>query len=596
MDKKTGTLIKQITRPFSLFMLILTIVNAAVLALFSISYYVGEEKRDGSRLGKNAALEFEAYESLDWLLDYWVQHHADMDLVYDDQAALDAMEQTLRDKVPGMGEMISVTDDMIGKMDDESRKLYAELCYSTLCREFDKMKQTHEPLFLYSFRIVDGKMFFFVTGTMEDEKRISEGGDIFELGLAVDYIPGVYPVMDKIIETGQPVDKMELSRGKGADRSVIHTFSPVYGKNGMSAIVGVSYRSSQLISQALRMMETMLAISVLFFAVMMIVVIRHIRNIVIEPLDKETMIIGEYENTKDSRAASVQLDSIKTNNELERLAASFSSMVTELDRYVEEIRTVTAEKERIGAELSVATRIQADMLPSDFPAFPDRKEFDLYAGMTPAKEVGGDFYDFFLVDDDHIALVMADVSGKGVPAALFMVRAKTIIKYRTLLGGTLSEVLAFANEQLCEHNESELFVTIWMAVIEISTGKGVAANAGHEHPAIKHKDGKWELAVYKHSPAVATIEGLNFAQHEFCLVPGDSLFVYTDGVAEATDSSDKLFGTERMLSALNRDADADPMNLLENVKTDIDAFVGKAPQFDDITMMCFKYEGSSSFD
>ena len=281
----------------------------------------------------------------------------------------------------------------------------------------------------------------------------------------------------------------------------------------------------------------------------------------------------------------------KTEDEIQTLAESFGNMTERLKRYIEEITAVTAEKERIGAELNVATQIQADMLPRIFPPFPERKEFDIYASMDPAKEVGGDFYDFFLIDDDHIGLVMADVSGKGVPAALFMVIAKTHIKNRAMMGGTPSEILAYANDQLCEGNEAELFVTVWMAIIQISTGKGVAANAGHEHPTIKRKGGKFELVEYRHSPAVATMEGIRFKEHEFELHPGDSLFVYTDGVPEATNSMNELYGTDRMLEALNINPEAKVSERLENVKKSVDEFVGKAPQFDDLTMLSFDYYG-----
>ena len=250
------------------------------------------------------------------------------------------------------------------------------------------------------------------------------------------------------------------------------------------------------------------------------------------------------------------------------------------------------EKERIGAELNIATQIQADMLPRIFPAFPDREEFDIYATMTPAKEVGGDFYDFFLIDEDHLGLVMADVSGKGVPAALFMVIAKTLIKNRAQMGGGPAEVLQYVNEQLCEGNDAELFVTVWFAILDVKTGKGLAANAGHEHPVIRRAGGKYELSVYHHSPAVATMEGIRFREHEFELHPGDSLFVYTDGVPEATNAGNELFGTDRMLNALNSEPNVSPEKFLRNVREEIDVFVGGAPQFDDITMLGLHYMGS----
>ena len=591
MKNKQQTILKQITRPFIVFMTVLVLANAIVLSIFSSTYYLSDQYKEASNLARSICAEFESYRSLGWLFDYWEADSAGMDLVYDDEELFAKKDARLRELNPTLGELTSVGPEAVAAMDDESRKLFAELCYSTLSHDFDRMKQAHKPLYLYSFIVRGNEMFIFVTGTMENEKRISEGGDLFELGFKSPYQTGAYPVADKILSTGKPVNDMELSRGKGADHSVIHAFEPVYADGEMKAVVGVSIKSSEMISQILGMMRTMLLITVTFFAVMLILVIYHIRKIVVIPINKEKKILEDYEQSKDSAAAAGLLGEIDTNNEIERMAESFSSMVTELDRYMNEIKQVTAEKERIGAELNVARNIQADMLPRQFPAFPDRSEFDLYATMTPAKEVGGDFYDFFLVDDDHIALVMADVSGKGVPAALFMVIAKTLIKNHALLGGSPSEILAYTNGQLCEHNEAEQFVTVWLALIEISTGKGIAANAGHEHPAIRRAGGQWELVEYKHSPPVATMEGVKFREHEFELSAGDSLYVYTDGVAEATDASDELFGTDRMIAALNEAPDAGPKQLLENVKGRIDDFVGDAPQFDDITMMCFAYRG-----
>ena len=211
--------------------------------------------------------------------------------------------------------------------------------------------------------------------------------------------------------------------------------------------------------------------------------------------------------------------------------------------------------------------------------------------MDPAKEVGGDFYDFFLVDDDHLCMVMADVSGKGVPAALFMVIAKTLIKNQAMLGKSPSEILFNVNNQLCDGNEVELFVTVWLAVLELSTGKGKAVNAGHEHPCLRRAGQNYELIQYRHSPAVAVMEGMNFREHDFELHPGDQLFVYTDGVPEATSAEKELFGAERMLDALNADPDAEPGQVLINVRKAVDGFVKEAEQFDDLTMLCLKYFG-----
>ena len=284
-------------------------------------------------------------------------------------------------------------------------------------------------------------------------------------------------------------------------------------------------------------------------------------------------------------------DIYRTGDEIEVLAEAFSDLSGKTLQYVEEVKQVTAEKERIGAELGMAKAIQASQLPHLFPAFPDRREFDIYASMTPAKEVGGDFYDFFLLDEDHIVLVMADVAGKGVPAALFMMVSRILIRNRIQNGESPSEALANVNEQLLESNEAEMFVTVWLAVLEISTGKGVVSNAGHEHPVLHRAGGQFELIKYRHSAVVGVFPGIKYEEHTFELHPGDSLFVYTDGVAEAENEEEELYGTERLLRALNRDPECTPEQILENVRGDIRTFVKDAEQFDDVTMMCLKYIG-----
>ena len=273
------------------------------------------------------------------------------------------------------------------------------------------------------------------------------------------------------------------------------------------------------------------------------------------------------------------------------LAESFANLSHKTVEYVGEVRRVTAEKERIGTELHMAKQIQEGMLPSIFPAFPDRPEFELYASMDPAKEVGGDFYDFFLIDDDHLALVMADVSGKGVPGALFMMASKIILQSSAMQGGSPAEVLARTNRAICSNNPMQMFVTVWMGILEISTGRLTAANAGHEYPVLKHKDGAFELFKDKHGLVLGGLDGMKYREYALQLQPGDKLFLYTDGVPEATADGGALFGTERMVTALNENADADTVGILSGVRRAVDTFVGDAEQFDDLTMMCLEYKG-----
>lgn len=247
------------------------------------------------------------------------------------------------------------------------------------------------------------------------------------------------------------------------------------------------------------------------------------------------------------------------------------------------------ERQRISTELDVATRIQADMLPCIFPAFPERPEFDIYATMNPAREVGGDFYDFFMVDETHLAIVIADVSGKGVPAALFMVIGKTLINDHTKPGTDLGRVFSEVNELLCRSNNEGLFITAFEGVLDLATGEFSFVNAGHEMPFIARAGGPYEAYKLHSGFVLAGLEDMVYQSGCIQLSPGDKIFQYTDGVTEATNAALELYGMERLSKVLTENTDKKPAQLLPIVKADIDAFVGDAPQFDDITMLCVSY-------
>ena len=285
---------------------------------------------------------------------------------------------------------------------------------------------------------------------------------------------------------------------------------------------------------------------------------------------------------------------IDTRDEIGDLARGFNKMQGDLKLYTEHLKTVTADKERISAELNVAAQIQSDMLPQIFPPFPQKKEIDLFASMTPAKEVGGDFYDFFLVDDDHMAMVIADVSGKGIPAALFMMVTKILINERTLSGDTPGQILTVVNDRICDHNDADMFVTVWLGILEISTGKITAANAGHDDPAIYRAGGEFAIVKNRHGPVIGAMGGMVYRDFTIDLQPGDKLFLYTDGLPEATDANEKMFTIDGMLKALNEAGDIPPKEILSAVWDSVGAFVGDAPQFDDLTMLCISYLGSKA--
>ena len=272
-------------------------------------------------------------------------------------------------------------------------------------------------------------------------------------------------------------------------------------------------------------------------------------------------------------------------DEFANLSDDINSTVGALKQYIEEAET------RMDKELELAKSIQHSVLPSVFSPFPDKKQFDIYATMETAKEVGGDFYDFFMPDEKHIAIIIADVSGKGIPAAMFMMTAKTTIKNLTQTGLPINDVFTVANEKLCEGNDSGMFVTAWAGVVDIETGHVEFANAGHNPPLIC-RSGKFEYLKSKAGFVLAGMEGVKYKMQEFDLQPGDRIYLYTDGVTEATNPDNCLYGEERLQNYLNANKQFGAEEMLLNVKKDIDVFAGEAEQFDDITMLMFDYVGT----
>ena len=379
----------------------------------------------------------------------------------------------------------------------------------------------------------------------------------------------VYPVVD---------ERSDLS-GRESRNSVC-----------LVAKLPISSVTQKVVHYAFYVSSVVLALTLLFA----FIAGRHMKRTVADPVNAIADAAAAYVRDKKhgiARPDHFSSIGIQTGDELENLTGVMAGMEQDLAEYEEGIKRATAEKERIRTELDLASRIQFDALPSVFPPFPDRKEFELFASMDPAKEVGGDFYDFFLIDDDHLALVIADVSGKGIPAALFMMVSKSLIKNQLLSGRDPAQALTHANIQLCDGNTSSSFVTVWLAVLQISTGKVKVCNAGHENPCLRSSFEPYELLKYKHNVSVGVIENAVYQNREFELRPGDSLFVYTDGVPEAQDAEGGMFGEARLLETLNRNPDASPEALVGSMRKAINEFVKDAPQFDDITMLAFRYNG-----
>ncbi|MBQ6366784.1 MAG: SpoIIE family protein phosphatase [Oscillospiraceae bacterium] len=421
----------------------------------------------------------------------------------------------------------------------------------------------------------------------------SEGA--IPLGFHEPYYKGAFAENAEKMSRGESIPPIVSNEEYGWLMSVYY---PMFTTTGESAgYVGVDIGMNEVMEDlqqfTIRMMVLMLVVTGISLSIMIFISAKTIAD----PIRKlsnaaEQLVEAEQAGT----AADTEIFrglTIRSKDEIGELYQSLSQMEQDMNAYIRDVLAITAEKERITSEMSLASRIQSGMLPHIFPPFPDHKEFDIYATMTPAKEVGGDFYDFYLVDDDHLCAVIADVSGKGVPGALFMMVTKIILQSCAMLGSSAAEILTKTNDTICTNNQAEMFVTVWVGILELSTGRLTVANAGHEYPVLKRAGGSFELMKDKHGLVIGAMEGIRYKEYEIQMNPGDRIFVYTDGVTEATDMQNQLFGTGRMLASLNANRDASGEDLLRNLKQDIDTFVGEASQFDDVTMMTLLYNGSA---
>ena len=353
----------------------------------------------------------------------------------------------------------------------------------------------------------------------------------------------------------------------------------MFDENEGFQIIAVYPYSEAMVSRDVSI-NVFTVLQVVIFGALFALIYFLVRKLVVKNIHKV--------NTSLSAITEGKLDTVvdvRSHVEFDSLSNDINATVDTLKRYIKEA------EERIDAELAFAKAIQHSALPSVFPPYPNRKEFEIYATMHTAKEVGGDFYDFYFIDDDNLAFLMADVSGKGIPAAMFMMQSKTIIKSCAESGMSIEQVFTVANEKLCEGNDAGMFVTAWMGILNTKTGKVLFANAGHNPPLVKHADGTYEYLKSRAGFVLAGMEGVRYRKNELELAPGDAIYLYTDGVTEATDASNELYGEDRLHGILEKYKDAAPHVICDEVKRDVDAFVGEAPQFDDITMLSLKYNG-----
>lgn len=388
----------------------------------------------------------------------------------------------------------------------------------------------------------------------------------------------------KVFENGETIVRHTFKTRSG---SHITAMIPVRNSSGqIIAVLGAQKSIQEYVNASRDYMHRIILVEIIFAILFFMLFTFYFSHFLIKPL---TLITHETDHFASyGGQPSDKLLEIKNHDEIGILAHSVHQMEYDICKNMEELKSMTAEKERISTELSVAAKIQSDMLPKDYPPFPDRTEdFDLFATMTPAKEVGGDLYDYILLDPDHLMITVGDVSGKGVPAALFMGKCKVLIALYALLGLSPKDILERTNIQLCKGNESGLFVTCWLGIFTFSTGELKFANAGHPFPVL-YQENKFSFLNIKPNFILGGMDGISYVEHSINLKKGDRIFIYTDGITEATDSNNQLFGDDRLLEAINKTKNLSAPDTLKKIREQIDLFVGNAEQFDDLTMLTFE--------
>ncbi len=453
--------------------------------------------------------------------------------------------------------------------------------YKELNNTLNNMKREENLLYLYIFEPNESSFTYIMEAKLDTDnlENIAKMGDVYE------YTDLEYEYFVEDWKAKKPSDEIILG-GNDKFGYTVSAWAPIFNSQGdVVAYVEADYSLSEVKSLLNRFVFLIMAVVAGVTIITTAFMIYANKRIIINPISKLTTNALEFASGEKLKEVT---STIKTGDEMELLSVAFEKMAIDIGNYVDNISRITAEKERISAELDVATKIQASMLPTDLPDFSYRSEFDIHASMIPAKEVGGDFYDFFIINERYLGVVIADVSGKGVPAALFMVIAKTLIKNNAQYGNVPKEIFETVNNQLCEGNEAGMFVTAFMGILDIVSKKFTFVNAGHNRPLLKRLDGEFEWLVTKPGFVLAGMEDIPYRQEEIDLNKGDTLFMYTDGVTEATNNKNELFSDDRLKSVLNKNQNANLEDLVNIVKKEIDLFAEDAPQFDDITMLALK--------
>ncbi len=579
--EKRGSLLLQIGIIFGLIFLVIIPIFVVVQVLGNTMTYLEAKQEYLTPIMKNVGAQEEKYiNNLTWFMRYWREHP--------EEVRREAKNPTIGDMDAYLEDNALIVNPQVTEADldalSEDRKLkIAGNAYGNF-NSYLSMSQwqlTNEQLFIIDVHKDSIGFVYDIGEELEDHS--------YHLGEMMWDDPEDIPKAILDYSEGKTT-KTLYERHESREDGVYYYagFYPSVKQGEIQYVIVVLHDWSEYHSTMVRNLLILVGTSVVLLVISGFILLAFVNRAAVRPVKRIQKAVREYKEDKSSENVIQRMNRITQKNELGELSGDVSDLVIEIDRYNEENTRLIGDRKRVEAELSLAASIQKGVLPKEFP---EERDYQLFASMTPAKEVGGDFYDFYPIDDTHVGLTIGDVSGKGVPASLFMMITKMLIKQYALEGNSASEVLRKTNVSICAENEKDMFVTAWFGILDRTTGIITAASAGHEYPIIRDGKGAFRLIKDKHGFVLGGMDISRYKEYEIEMPPGSTLFLYTDGAAEATNASDELFGTDRMLEALNQNLGLSPEGLCKAMSSAIDEFVGEAPQFDDLTMLCIRYYG-----
>ena len=590
MKKKNKiSLLFQVAILFIVGVILIGTLSIVALYRFSSGYVMERLETTGNSNAEDLKGFIYDFPAHDWLLRYWYEHYDEMEIEYD--AIYTGGTQTeekyalLVERHPEFSPDYADDAD-VEALPPQDQKLFAEIVYSWVIDRIDYIQSAYDLdyfMCVVASEPYDRQTVLFIAAE-KGEERGPEKGQIYPIGKSIKSTGEMQEAMREAV-SGHP--KAALSR----DQKFLDYFYSLSSFDGHEALLVLTVdvmRVREAVFDYLFDFGLLFLVLMIALAVGCLLMIYYL---VLWPLKKVQNNISLYKETKDSRTVADNLLKIRSHNEIADLSGDVAAMAEELTAYMIRNEQIAVKEEHDRTELALAGRIQNSMLPTKFPPYPDRKDFGIYASMTPAREVGGDFYELFLVDDRHLCMMIADVSGKGIPAALFMMSSKILLEHNVKMGKSPARVLADINTAICNKNIEDMFVTVWLGIIDLSVGKMICANAGHEYPMLKKPGERYEIIKDKHELVLGAMKDREYHEYELSIEPGSSLFLYTDGLPEAINPDEQMFGTDRILEELNKEPDRSPEEILHEMKEAVVKYSEGMEPFDDLTMMSFAYYG-----